>query len=467
MAVKYTRPRGTQDVLPGESWKWEYIEQIIRSQAHSFGYREIRLPTFESTELFARGVGDTTDIVSKEMYTFEDKGGRSITLRPEGTAGVVRAVLENGLLASSPLPLKGYYIQSCFRYEKAQKGRLREFHQFGIECFGTHEPAADAEVIQVAAQLLQSLGVFKDVTLEINSIGCPKCRPGYNQKLKEYFTAYKQELCPTCQIRLEKNPMRILDCKEERCHEIALGAPVMLEYLCEDCQTHFGEVKTLLEQAGTAYVINPRIVRGLDYYTNTVFEFIASGVGTQGTVCAGGRYDGLIQELGGQPTPAVGFGMGQERLLMALEEKGLLPAPPPGPVLYAVGIGEEGRAAARALVAELRQSGFEAECDIANRSVKAQMKAANRLNALYTMVLGEDESKAGRAKLKNMDTGAETEVAFTGALETAEGPAEVEFAGGKGPLYNLLLSGYKEAVLRRYSGLPGATVSFGTTKIEK
>ncbi|NLW78615.1 MAG: histidine--tRNA ligase [Ruminococcaceae bacterium] len=418
MAAKYTRPRGTQDVLPAESWKWQFMEAAMHQTVGRYGYREIRLPTFESTEVFSRGVGEETDIVSKEMYTFEDKGGRSITLRPEGTAGVVRAVLENGLLASSPLPLKSYYIQSCFRYEKAQKGRYREFHQLGIECFGTHEPAADVEVMAVAYDLLVAVGLADVVTLEINAIGCPSCRPVYHEALKQYFSEYRDKLCDTCQVRLDKNPMRILDCKNEACQDIAKNAPVMRDYLCEDCVEHFDKVQKLLQEADMAYVVNPRIVRGLDYYTNTVFEFIAEGVGTQGTVCGGGRYDGLIEQLGGQPTPAVGFGLGLERFLMLLEERGKLPPPPPGPALYAVGIGEAGRAAARRLAARLRTMGLAAETDLADRSVKAQMKAAGRLGAAFTTVLGDDEVAAGKAMLKNMDAGTEVpfELAATDAL---------------------------------------------------
>ncbi len=410
MAVKYTRPRGTQDVLPNESWKWQWVEEKLRRTARIFGFDEMRVPTFETTDLFSRGVGEGTDIVSKEMYTFEDKGGRSVTLRPEGTAGVVRAVLENGLLASSPLPLKSYYLQSCFRYEKAQKGRLREFHQFGIECFGTHEAAADVEAMAVADSFYKTCGVREYITLEINSIGCKACRPTYHVELRQYFDNYENDLCETCKKRLENNPMRILDCKEDKCKEIAKNAPMMLEYLCDNCATHFSEVQELLAEAGMQYVVNPRIVRGLDYYTNTVFEFVAEGVGTQGTVCAGGRYDGLIEELGGQPTPAVGFGMGVERSLMLLEEHGQLPEPPEGPLLYAVAADDAGRAAARQVTIQLREQNVTAECDIAARSVKAQMKAAGRVNAVFTVVLGQAEVDGGTVKLKRMADGEEQEV---------------------------------------------------------
>ena len=415
MAVKFTKPKGTLDVLPAESWKWQYMEEKIRSTADVFGYHEIRLPTFEATGVFSRGVGEDTDIVSKEMYTFDDKGGRSMTLRPEGTSGVVRAVLENGLLASSPLPLKYYYMQSCFRYEKSQKGRYREFHQFGIECYGTHSPEADVEVMAVAQHLLDSLGLGRNVQLEVNSIGCPDCRKVYHDKLREYFSAHIDDMCGDCAKRLKTNPMRLLDCKEEKCQHIAKDAPVILDYLCDDCREHFEEVKRLLEEADRSFVVNPRIVRGLDYYTNTVFEFTAQGIGTQGTVCGGGRYDGLIEILGGQPTPAVGFGLGMERFLMLLEENGKLPGDPPGPVLYAVAQGEAGRKTARRLTATLRAGGLAAECDLSQRSVKAQMRAAGNLGARYTMVIGEEEAKSGIVRLKRMHDGAGVEIPMAAA----------------------------------------------------
>jgi histidyl-tRNA synthetase len=414
MAVKYTKPKGTLDVLPAESWKWLAVENIIREVAALFGYFEIRLPTFESTEVFSRGVGEGTDIVAKEMYTFLDKGGRSVTLRPEGTAGVVRAVLENGLLASSPLPLKSYYLQSCFRYENSQKGRYREFHQFGIECFGTHEAAADVEVIALAAQLLRRLGLLPKVTLQLNSMGCPTCRPAYHAKLREYFEAHKKALCPTCNGRLAANPARILDCKEEKCEAVTRDAPAIPHFLCGGCAAHFDEVKSLLNEAGMAFEVNPRIVRGLDYYTNTVFEFTAAGIGAQGTVCGGGRYNGLIEELGGAPAPAVGFGLGMERLLMLLEENEKLPAPPPGPAIYLVGAGQAGRKAARKLAGILRNEKIPVETDLAERSIKAQMKAAGRLAVRYTMVLGDDEAQSGIAKLKRMYDGAEAELPLVG-----------------------------------------------------
>ncbi len=405
MANKYIKPRGTEDILPTESWKWQALEATMSHVAQRFGYFEMRTPTFEDTNLFARGVGEGTDIVSKEMYTFEDKGNRSITLRPEGTAGVVRATLENGLLASSPLPLKSYYLQSCFRYERAQKGRLREFHQFGVECFGTQSPAADADVMALADALFCELGIRKHITLEVNSLGCPACRPAYYSALKAYYEGHKEQLCATCLERLERNPLRLLDCKETRCAALAKEAPVGLDYLCEDCNRHFEETKQILTNIDVEYRVNARIVRGLDYYTNTVFEFIAEGVGTQGTVCGGGRYNGLIEQLGGAATPAVGFGMGVERLLMLLEEQNALPKQPTGPDIYLVAADSAGLSMALALTAALRRQGFYAECDIAQRSVKAQMKAAGRLRARFSMVLGEAEVQAGMAELKDMNGG--------------------------------------------------------------
>lgn len=411
MAVKYTKPRGTQDILPDETGRWLYLEEQLRKIVGLFGYREIRLPTFEHTEVFSRGVGDTTDIVGKEMYTFTDKGGRSITLRPEGTSGVVRAVMENGLLGSAPMPLKAYYLQSCFRYEKAQKGRLREFHQLGIECFGASAPEADAEVICVAAMILKKLNIQK-VHLEINSIGCKTCRADYHAALKQYFSRHEDKLCDTCKDRLSRNPMRILDCKAEPCKEVAKNAPVVLDYLCDDCRKHFDTVKALLSAEGIEFTVNPTIVRGLDYYSNTVFEFIHDGVGTQGTVCGGGRYNGLVQEFDGAPTPAVGFGMGIERLLLAVEDEGITLKADDAPVIYIASMGDEAKLKAAVLANELRGAGIFAEYDIVGRGLKAQMKYADKKGAVYTMVLGDTELESKTARLKNMQSGEEREIAL-------------------------------------------------------
>lgn len=408
MALLTKAPRGTQDVTPKESAKWQTVERIINDVTTHYGYREIRTPVFEHTELFQRSVGETTDVVQKEMYTFEDKGGRSITLRPEGTAGAARAMLEHALY-NDGLPVKVWYRTSCYRYEKPQAGRLREFHQFGVECFGTANPAADAEVICLANSVFESLGVT-GLQLEINSIGCPTCRAEYHKALHTYFADRSGDLCETCLGRLERNPMRILDCKSPVCSEIAAGAPSMLDYLCDECRAHFEQVKGYLTAAGLNYTVNPTIVRGLDYYTRTVFEFVSTQIGAQGTVCGGGRYDGLIDELGGAHTPSLGFGMGLERLLLLLESQGIeLPEPEPCD-LYIAGLGARAQVEAFALTQKARGEGFAVECDIAGRSLKAQMKYADKIGARFTMVLGDSELDSGKAKLKNMANGEQREI---------------------------------------------------------
>ena len=415
MAVKYTRPRGTQDVMPNQSGVWVYLEETLRKVVGLYGYKEIRLPTFESTEVFSRGVGDTTDIVGKEMYTFLDKGDRSVTLRPEGTSGVVRAVLESGILGSAPMPLKAYYLQSCFRYEKAEKGRLREFHQIGVECFGTHNPQSDVEVISVADHLLKQVGLSK-YHLEINSIGCPKCRPIYHTALKKYFTQFQDDLCETCQDRLTRNPMRILDCKSEKCASFCVDAPVMVDYLCTECDEHFTAVKTELTSNDITYKVNKTIVRGLDYYSNTVFEFIHDSVGSQGTICGGGRYNGLVAEFDGPSTPAVGFGLGMERLLLALQsEKVEMPADT-APVLFIAALGDAGKLKASNLARSLRVQGVYVEYDIIGRGLKPQMKYADKIGATYTMVLGDNEVETNTANLKCMQDGVQTQVVLDDTL---------------------------------------------------
>ncbi len=410
MAIITNAPRGTQDVLPAQSGKWQYVEQKALDVAGLFGFREIRFPTFEHTELFHRSVGDTTDVVQKEMYTFQDKGGRSITLRPEGTAGTMRAILQNGLL-NDVMPLKVSYVTSCFRYEKPQAGRLREFHQFGVEMVGSAAPAADAQTIAVAKTIFDSLGIT-GLELEINSIGCPECRANYHEALKAYFRSHFEELCETCRERLDKNPMRILDCKSPVCVELAKNAPVVLDYICDDCKTHFEGLKKHLDAMGIAYKVNPAIVRGLDYYTRTVFEFVATGIGAQGTVCGGGRYDGLIELLGGQPTPAIGFAMGLERLLLVMEQCGCEFPPDQGCTIYLGSMGEAAALKASELCMRLRDEGFYAECDIVGRSVKAQMKYADKLHAKYSCILGDNELETGRVKVKRMDSGETEEVSL-------------------------------------------------------
>jgi histidyl-tRNA synthetase len=372
--------------------------------------KEVRTPVFEHTELFLRGVGDTTDIVNKEMYTFEDKGGRSITLKPEGTAGTVRMFIENGL-ANSPLPLKAFYITPCYRYERPQAGRLREFHQFGIEVFGSKSADMDAEVIFAASSFLNKLGI-KDVKLNINSIGCKTCRAEYNSALKEYFRPNLDNMCATCKERFDKNPLRMLDCKEPACHSYAVGAPKILDYLCPECNQHFEDVKSLLTMQGVEYTINPGIVRGLDYYTKTVFEFVSTAIGAQGTVCGGGRYDGLIEELGGNSVPAIGFGAGIERLILLMENSGVAFPEDSVPDIYIAGMDKLGRDKAFSLACSLRARGAIVEIDHMERSVKAQLKYADKLGARYVAVIGESELSSGSVNLKKMSDGSTKSVAF-------------------------------------------------------
>ena len=415
MALLTKAIKGTQDILPADVYKNQFIEQTVLDVASKFGFREIRTPVFEHTELFQRGVGDTTDVVQKEMYTFDDKGGRSITLRPEGTAGAVRAFLEHGLF-NEALPQKICYILNCYRYEKPQAGRWREFQQFGVEMFGAASPAADAEVISLANEIFAFLGV-ENLQLELNSIGCPECRKKYHEALREYFDSRKEELCPTCLGRLEKNPMRILDCKSPVCKDIAKDAPAIIDYICDDCSAHFEAVKKYLDKMNIDYVINPRIVRGLDYYTRTVFEFVSNQIGAQGTVCGGGRYDGLVEELGGPVTPALGFGMGTGRLLMLLEAQGIELPKPDGCDIYIAPMGEQASFEAAAIVADLRAGGISAQTDVVGRSLKAQMKYADKIGAKYTMVLGDNEIAEGKANVKNMDNGNVTEMQLADLAE--------------------------------------------------
>ena len=408
MALITKAIKGTKDVLPKDVHKNQYIEATALDIASKFGYKEIRTPVFEHTELFQRGVGDTTDVVQKEMYTFDDKGGRSITLRPEGTAGAVRSFLENGL-CNEALPQKVCYLISCYRYEKPQAGRLREFHQFGVECFGTASPLADAEIIALAKSIFDALGV-RDLSLEINSIGCPKCRAEYHKALKEYFASRKDELCDTCKGRLDRNPMRILDCKSPICHEIAQGAPVVIDYLCDECKEHFEKVQKYLDAQNIEYKINPQIVRGLDYYTKTVFEFVSNSIGAQGTVCGGGRYDGLVEELGGQHTASLGFAMGLERLMLLMEAQGCEFPQAEKPDLFIVALGEKATLKAVEIAKDMREEGFSALLDLNQRSVRAQMKYADKLGAKFNVVIGDNEVENKIAKLKNMQTGEETEI---------------------------------------------------------
>ncbi len=403
-------PKGCKDVLPSQAYQWQYLEAKAREIAGAYAFKEIRTPVFEHTELFSRGVGDTTDIVNKEMYTFLDKGGRSVTLRPEGTAGVARAFLEHGL-AGSALPFKAYYIISAFRYERPQAGRLREFYQFGCELYGAAGAAADAEVISLADAFLKSLGL-KKVELRINSIGCKHCRARYHQALKEYFAPHIGEMCEDCRARFEKNPMRILDCKVEGCKKIARGAPRMLDYLCDDCRAHFEQVKSLLTEAGIAYTVDASIVRGLDYYSRTVFEFVSDAAGAQGTVLGGGRYDTLLEQMDGKPVPAVGFAAGMERLLLVMEAENCMPPADTGAVCYLAGMDAPSREKAFLLAQKLRGEGISCETDLMDRSVKAQFKYADKTGARFVAVLGERELAEGAAEVKDLRTSASERVNF-------------------------------------------------------
>lgn len=406
MAIK--APKGTKDVLPSDSYKWQYIEAEWAKICAEYGFREMRTPTFESTELFNRGVGDTTDIVQKEMYTFNDLGGRSITLKPEGTSPAVRAFIENNQYAETQ-PTKYYYNTSCFRYEKPQAGRLREFHQFGIENFGTSSMLADAEVIALGHDFLTRMGV-EDIELHISSVGCRKCRPVHREALQNFLRPKFDCLCETCKSRFDKNPMRILDCKSKEDQALVKGAPMMLDYLCDDCKKDFEDLKSHLDAMGIKYVVDPNIVRGLDYYTKTAFEFITTKIGAQGTVCGGGRYDHLIEEIGGPDMPGVGFGLGKERLLMMMELSGHDFGGDNHPQLFIAWIGDEAREYSVKLLHELRSNGIRAEMDTRERNLKGQMKYANKLGAAYTVVIGEDEVNSGELTLKNMANSEQTRI---------------------------------------------------------
>jgi histidyl-tRNA synthetase len=405
--MKITAPKGTKDILPSDSYKWRYIEKILTEICEKFNYKEIRTPAFEHTELFQRGVGDTTDVVSKEMYTFSDKAGRSITLRPEGTAGVARSFVENGLYGGV-LPLKLYYMISCFRYEKPQAGRLREFHQFGIEALGATTPLADAECIAFGSEIFKRLDV-PGITLSLNNIGCRGCRPEYNKKLAGYLENRKDELCPTCLERLYKNPMRVFDCKSGVCQKIIENAPRIFDHVCENCRVHFDGVVKTLALAGIDYQIDKSIVRGLDYYTKTVFEFVSEQIGAQGTVLGGGRYDGLISDLGGPDAPGIGFAMGIERLILLMENSGVRFPAVHKPAVFIIPVGDGARNFAYKLHFELKKQCVASECDLNGRSLKAQMKYADKTGAKYTLIIGENEINAGIFTLKNMETGETTE----------------------------------------------------------
>ncbi|KEH99482.1 histidine--tRNA ligase [Clostridium botulinum] len=406
-------PKGTKDLLPMDSYKWHYIEGKLKGLASEYALREIRTPIFEHTELFERGVGETTDVVQKEMYTFKDKGDRSITLKAEGTAPAARAFIENGLF-NEALPIKMFYFTPVFRYENVQKGRLRQHHQFGVEVFGSSEASVDAEIIGLAMRAFKEFGI-NNLELNINNIGCPECRKKYNDALREYFKEQYDELCDTCKTRYERNPMRLLDCKNKKCKEIGKNAPVILDYVCDDCKNHFENLKTYLDALSIEYKVNPYIVRGLDYYTKTVFEIINNDI----TVCGGGRYNGLIEEIGGKPTPAVGFGMGIERLILTLGENSIEIPKPQEMDIYVGSMGEKGKIESFKVVNALREKGIKAECDHMNKSVKAQMKYANKIEALYSMIIGDTEIEEGKVNLKRMEDGQQFEVSLNNLDEIA------------------------------------------------
>ncbi|MCR5680954.1 MAG: histidine--tRNA ligase [Clostridiales bacterium] len=416
---KIAKPRGTMDVMSPDIFAWNYIEKVVRAAAERSGYTEIRTPTFEEIGLFKRGVGETTDVVQKEMYTFTDKDGTVYALRPEGTASVVRAIIENGKTADT-LPLKHFYLINCFRYEKPEAGRSREFVQFGAEMFGAPGAGADFTVISLADSVLRELGL-KNVRLHINSIGCPNCRPQYREALVNYLRENRSELCDTCLDRMETNPLRVLDCKNDSCKKVAENAPRTIDHLCPECAEHLAELESYLEACGIEYVIDPHIVRGLDYYTRTVFEFIAEGIGSQSTVCGGGRYDGLMEELGGPKMAGIGFGMGITRLILAMKQNGIEAPRLAVPELYIASMGKEAAVCGAKIVTDLRRAGINADCDIMGRSLKAQMKYADKIAARFVLILGDSEIASGRAVIKEMATSEQTEVPLDGIAEFLTG----------------------------------------------
>ncbi len=409
-------PRGTKDILPDTVGDWRYIEEKIRALCKRYGYEEIRTPVFEHTELFQRGIGEATDVVDKEMYTFEDRGGRSITLRPENTAAAVRAYLQNKLYAENALE-KLFYIGSMFRYDRPQAGRMREFHQFGVEALGESNPSVDAEIILLAIDFLQSLGL-KDLVLSLNSVGCPKCRPVYRQKLQDFFKDKLEDLCDDCRDRFERNPLRILDCKADSDKPYMQDAPKITDCLCEECNDHFHKVQELLTAAGVEYELDSRLVRGLDYYTKTAFEIKYSPLGAQSAVAGGGRYDGLIEEIGGNPTPAVGFATGLERVLLALEKQGLLPEKENSVDAFVVALGDAAQLEGFKLLNKLRNAGISALMDFAGRSMKAQMKQANKKNARFVLILGDDEVRDSVVTLKDMSNSEQRKIAIDEVINT-------------------------------------------------
>lgn len=415
--ARTTAPRGTTDILPADARRWSVLERALRDVCDLYGYGEIRTPIFEHTELFARGIGSGTDIVEKEMYTFEDRGERSLTLRPEGTAGAVRAYLERRLDAEAQ-PVKLYYSGPMFRYERPQAGRTRQFHQLGVECIGSADPAADVEVIAVLVALFRRLGLT-EYEIQLNSIGCPDCRPAYVQKLKQALEPVRDSLCKSCQDRFERNTLRLLDCKRESCRELTKDVPLILDSLCGPCEDHFQQVRGYLDEVGIEYTINQRLVRGLDYYTRTVFEFVSPELGAQDALGGGGRYDVLVETLGGPPTPAVGFAAGMERILLAASLEDEAAAAPVD--TYVVTLGDEGRRAGVVLAERLRAEGFRTELDYMGRSLRAQMRQANRVGAKKVLIIGDDEAAAGTVQLRDMQSGEERTVGRDDVIHVLNG----------------------------------------------
>ena len=410
-----TRPKGTNDFLPEDTVKWQYVENILRESAKKYGFEEIRTPIFEATELFLRGVGETTDIVNKEMYTFNDKGNRSITLRPEGTASTARAFIEHKM-HGRPMPVKLYYMGPMFRYERPQKGRFRQFHQFGIEAFGSNDPALDSEIIAFAMEFYRKLGLT-GLKVRLNSVGCPKCRAEHKAKLQEMLRPHLDELCEDCRSRFEKNPLRIFDCKNEKCQALIENAPSITDCLCEDCKDHFEKVKTYLTAADIPFEVDSRLVRGLDYYTKTAFEIILTEIGAQSAICGGGRYDGLIRDIGGQDMPGVGFALGMERVFAALEAGGIEIPVEEGTDVYCVALGEKAREKAFAWIMELRRRGVKAEMDYMAKSFKAQMKAADREAAKFVVICGDNELEKDEIIIKDMTDSSQEAVSREKVIE--------------------------------------------------
>lgn len=418
-SMSYQVPRGTVDLLPDDTRIWKYVERVFHSVCERFNYHEIRTPMFEQTELFVRSVGETSDIVTKEMYTFEDRGGRSLTLRPEGTAPVVRSYVENKMYGDPNQPVKLYYAGPMFRYERPQAGRQRQFHQFGVEAIGSSDPSLDAEVIALAWTFFQELSIG-NLTLEINSVGCSECRPIHRKKLTEYLYPYREELCKDCQTRLERNPLRVLDCKVDRCKEIVKDAPSILDHLCEECTAHFTRLQSELNSLEIPFEVNPNLVRGLDYYTRTAFEFMEASIGAKSTVCGGGRYNGLVQEFGGPEHSGIGFGLGVERLMLAIKTQGIQLPVDSGIDVYVIALGEKATAARTRIIYDLRSAGLKVDTDYMERKMKAQIKAADRLQAKYALILGDDELNKGAVLMKDLASGEQQEVEIAHLVETCK-----------------------------------------------